>query len=206
MFNKIKAIENPKFDIYKDIKNILSGFSGQIAKAQDGEFGIATFVKNTMPIKSVDETFVYGEKNGMIDADESTFGRTVLHIKIELDGKPYSILNFHGFWHDGPKTDSPETITQSQNIIKLLNSIKGRKILCGDMNLDLDTKSIKLIESAGMRNLVKEYGISSTRTSYFKYDGKFADYIFISEGIEVDDFKVLQEEVSDHSPLYIDFS
>ena len=56
-----------------------------------------------------------------------------------------------------------------------------------------------------MRNLVKEYEITSTRTSFYKKsEDKHADYIFVSNGIEVKDFRVLPEEVSDHSALYLE--
>jgi endonuclease/exonuclease/phosphatase family metal-dependent hydrolase len=142
----------------------------------------------------------------MVGDDVSTLGRPVLHNKIETKNNLYSILNVHGFWHPGPGIDSPETLIQCENIAKLLNSIKGRKILCGDMNLFPDTKSIELIEEAGMRDLTKEYNIKSTRTSYFRLKETVADYIFVSDGVTVKDFKVLPDEVSDHSPLLLEFS
>lgn len=59
----------------------------------------------------------------------------------------------------------------------------------------------KLFEDAGMRNLIKEYGVTSTRTSHYTKDEKFADYAFITQGIKVKDFKVLPDEFSDHTPL-----
>jgi endonuclease/exonuclease/phosphatase family metal-dependent hydrolase len=65
-----------------------------------------------------------------------------------------------------------------------------------------------MIERSGIRNLVKEYGVESTRTKlYRRYEtgSKFADYIFVSPEVKVNDFKVLPDEVSDHSPLMLDF-
>lgn len=77
------------------------------------------------------------------------------------------------------------------------------KILCGDFNLNPDTESLSIIEK-GMKNLIKDYSITSTRTSLYEKPGKFADYCFISPDIEVKDFKVLPEEVSDHAALYLE--
>jgi endonuclease/exonuclease/phosphatase family metal-dependent hydrolase len=58
----------------------------------------------------------------------------------------------------------------------------------------------------GMRNLITEYGVTSTRTSlYTKTEERFADYIFVSKDIEVKDFKVLPDVVSDHAALLLEF-
>jgi len=78
-------------------------------------------------------------------------------------------------------------------------------VLCGDFNLLPDTESLKRLEGIGLRNLIKEYGITSTRTSFYDKPAKFADYALVSEGIEVKDFKILPDEVSDHSPMYLEF-
>lgn len=57
-----------------------------------------------------------------------------------------------------------------------------------------------------MNNLVKEYKVTSTRTSYYPKQEKFADYIFTSPDVAVKSFAVLQDEVSDHSPLLVEFA
>jgi endonuclease/exonuclease/phosphatase family metal-dependent hydrolase len=110
----------------------------------------------------------------------------------------------HGLWNGKGKTDSVERIAQSQRIKQFLDTINNPKILCGDFNLRPDTESVKIIES-GMRNLIKEYDIKSTRTSFYQKEEKYADYIFASADIIVNSFEVLNEEVSDHAPLLLDF-
>jgi endonuclease/exonuclease/phosphatase family metal-dependent hydrolase len=62
-----------------------------------------------------------------------------------------------------------------------------------------------MFEDFGLRNLVKEYGVISTRTHFYTKPEKFADYIFVLQGIDVKDFRVLPDAVSDHSPLYLEF-
>jgi len=60
-----------------------------------------------------------------------------------------------------------------------------------------------------MRNLIKDYDITSTRSKLYTKHKKpvlFADYIFTSPEIEVRDFKVLPDVVSDHLPLLLDYS
>ncbi len=79
-------------------------------------------------------------------------------------------------------------------------------MLCGDFNLLPDSESLLMVERIGLRNLIREYGITSTRTSLYPKDGRYADYAFISEGIQLKSFKVLPDEVSDHAPLLIEIA
>lgn len=108
---------------------------------------------------------------------------------------------------EGPgkgKNDSPERLEQSAKILEFTKKIQNPFILCGDFNLLPDTQSIQLFEDAGLRNLIKEFGVTSTRTSFYSKPEKHADYAFISDGMGLKDFKVLPDEVSDHAPLLID--
>ena len=86
-----------------------------------------------------------------------------------------------------------------------MNSLNGPKIICGDFNLRPGTQSIEIIEN-DLTNLIRVYDIHDTRTSYYKKSERYADYIFTSQGIAVHDFQVLNEEVSDHVALQLDFS
>lgn len=71
----------------------------------------------------------------------------------------------------------------------------------GDFNLLPESESLKKFEEFGLRNLIKEYGITSTRSSLYQKEEKYADYAFVSKDIEVQEFAVLPDEVSDHLPL-----
>ena len=86
-----------------------------------------------------------------------------------------------------------------------MDSINVPKVLCGDLNLRPDTESVKILEK-GMNNLIQTHKVNSTRTSYYPKPEKFADYIFTSPEITVKAFEVLKDEVSDHSPLLLDFA
>lgn len=115
------------------------------------------------------------------------------------------MVNVHGLWNGNGKTDTPDRLVQSDNIIKFIKNLDNPFVLCGDFNLLPDTESLKKFEEFGLRNLVREYNIRSTRTKFYDKEHKFADYIFVSKDIKVVDFKVMSDEVSDHSPLILDF-
>ena len=115
------------------------------------------------------------------------------------------LCNFHGLWvRDIFKQDNQQRLEQSKQIRTLLNNLDGEKIICGDFNIVTESQSIAILEK-GMRNLIKEFNITSTRSSHYTKDLKFADYILVSAGIKVKDFKVLQDEVSDHLALMLNF-
>ena len=74
-----------------------------------------------------------------------------------------------------------------------------------------NTKSIKMIKEAGYKNLIKDFGIKTTRNKLawdqFPDEEKqnFADYVFVSPEIKVRKFSVPNLEISDHLPLILDF-
>lgn len=141
----------------------------------------------------------------MSDLDATNLGRNLQYFKIDCE-KPLTMLYFHGLWTGGGKGDTEDRLNQSRRIVEFARSLPGDFILAGGFNLMPDTESIKLLESMNLRNLIKEYGVTNTRTSHYTKPEKFADYIFITPGIKIQDFKVLRDEVSDHAPLYLDFT
>ena len=130
--------------------------------------------------------------------------RNLQWIKLNVGGKMYSVLNVHGLWNGRGKTDTEERIAQSQRIKEFMSTVGNPKILCGDFNLLPETKSMKMIEE-GMINLVKKYDVKSTRSHFYPKEEKFADYVLVSPDVNIKDFKVLQEPVSDHLPLVVEF-
>lgn len=101
------------------------------------------------------------------------------------------------------KTDTDDRLEQSRKICSFISSCSGQVVVMGDFNLNPDTQSLAIAEE-GMRNLVTEFGITSTRTSFYTREGKYADYALVSPEVYVVDFKVLPDEVSDHAALWLE--
>lgn len=123
---------------------------------------------------------------------------------IELENNTI-IGNLHGIWQkNSHKLDTPERLEQSKIIKEFLADKSNSQILCGDFNLAPETESLNILET-NARDLIAQYKIDSTRSSYYEKSIRFSDYILISPSIEVKNFKVLQDEVSDHLPLMLEF-
>lgn len=200
---EIMAVEYPDdmHDGFSDLEKLLPEHRGFFRPILLGVYGIAIFVKKNISVVEEGEVLIHPSEIERIS--DGHHSRNMQWVKLNYDGKDFVVMNVHGLWNGMGKNDSPPRISQSNIIRKFMDGVSGSKILCGDFNLNPDTESIKILEN-GMKNLVKDYNITSTRTSFYAKPGKFADYMFVSPDIEVKDFKVMPEEVSDHSALFLE--
>ena len=213
-----------KTDIHKDLLKVLKNYTAFLAtpflkgydlkQKVDFEIAIgqAIFVKKGIKVLFSETNIIYGNKEsvvmGEIKREKKRYlevPRNIHCVTIKVGKKKILVGNLHGFWMPRSKTDSKERIHQSKKIKEIFDVFKGPRILCGDFNLRPDTKSMRLLEE-NMRNLIVEYGIKSTRSKHHKRTNKFADYIMVSDKVKVNNFEVMNEHVSDHLPLILDFS
>lgn len=207
-----------RLNLYNEIASILKDFQGYYAPTQDRyifyvgffdfdlSYGLACFIRKHIRVSKHGDFFVFRKRNGIDPKNiPNTLPKNVQYINLQAQDKNITICNLHGIWIPMSKQDSPSRIQQSKKILKFLEQQKEEKVLCGDFNLDINTKSIKILEE-DMRNLIKDYKIPTTRNKYFPGDEKFADYVFVSDGINIINFQVPNLDVSDHLPIILEFS
>lgn len=190
----------------QDISSVLKNHTAYFRPHHLDNYGLLILVKKHIQVIDEGDTFVYRHRGYVPEGDVGNHARNLQYITVATELGPRTILNFHGLWNGMGKGDSADRLSQSARIITKLESLKNPYVLCGDFNLKPDTESLKILEGVGLRNLIKEFNIASTRTKLYEKPEKFADYALVSEGIEVQEFKVLDDVVSDHSPLYLEFS
>lgn len=179
--------------------------------AYDLTFGQAMFVNNSVVVTSQDNYFITKEENFQtLKKDFSNLPTPLQYLSFINNGKTYHIFNFHGTPMPGDKLDTDQRLTEARKVKKIIDSKTDQKILVGDFNLLPQTKSVKIHEQQ-MRNLIKEFNIEKTRSSLSPYFGepdfqKFADYTFVSNGVEVKSFEVPKVDISDHLPMVLEFS
>ena len=191
--------------IYHEIQDVLSDYQGLFAGVEGDEWGLATFVRRSLSVIRSGDVFVHRWKDAMVGKDGTTLGRNLQYVELVSAHSHMLLCNFHGLFNGNGKTDTDDRLQQSAKILEFINADSSGSpvVLAGDFNLNPDTKSIAMFEK-GLRNLIKEYGITSTRTSFYEKENRFADYVFVSSTVEVKDFKVLPDEVSDHAALYLE--
>lgn len=203
---RVDVLGDIDINLYDTITKLLPNHKGYHAPSQDDDEGLAIFVKPHIKLNEVGDVFVHRYRNAMENDDGTTIGRNIQYAQFTENDKDYTIINFHGLWNGGGKTDSPDRLNQSRKIREFIDTkAKGRVVLVGDFNLEPNTESVAILEK-GMRNLIKENGITSTRSHHYTKPVKFADYAIVSNDLNVERFEVLQDPVSDHLPLLLEFS
>jgi hypothetical protein len=174
-------------------------------------FGLATFARRSLSI-------IDRRAARIIDHQDNLDAVPGLHpitrwlqlTEVAVPGGVLLVGNFHGIARPGSKLDSDERLEQSRAIRRVMDAHRGPLVLVGDFNLLPETESIRLLEF-GLRNLVIERAISSTRSRLNPYYGTpqeqpHADYAFISPGLRVASFQVPDVAISDHLPMILDLS
>jgi len=208
------VVEGMDDELFVKIQTALPSYKSYFRPHFKEVFGLAIFIKDTYEVIAEGSLYIYKEAGFVSGEDQGDHARILQYVTVETDAGVRTIVNVHGIWQPmsqeendlyGGKRDNVDRIEQSTRIVTFLGTLNNPYVLLGDFNLLPNTESIAMIERIGTRNLIKEYGITSTRTIHFKWKTKFADYVFVHEEVEVKDFKVLSDSVSDHSPLYLDF-
>jgi endonuclease/exonuclease/phosphatase family metal-dependent hydrolase len=188
-------------NLYNDITATLPHHMGYFRPSISNWYGLAMFVRKDLVIAEEGDVWVY-EVPAYVSGGNHP--RNLQYIRFAHESREYLVANVHGLWNGMGKTDSEHRLEQSQRIKKFLDSFAGPKMVCGDFNLLPETESVRILEE-GMRNLIREHNIASTRTHLYPKPGKHADYIFVSPDVTVKRFEVLPDVVSDHAPLLLEF-
>ena len=194
----------PQWFAHADIKNgkIHRDFGGKI---EQGNEVIAKFPIN----KAANEHYhkSYGDSSDRTNFHSEDHARSVVIAELDINGKSLQVLTLHGAYST-EKKDTERSLKQSEFLIKAVKRKNLPTIIAGDFNLLPDTKSIEMIDKE-FRNLGQEYKITSTIP---KHDHGtettkkgVLDYIFVNDQIKVNDFKVIETDISDHLPLLLDF-
>jgi endonuclease/exonuclease/phosphatase family metal-dependent hydrolase len=202
------VVKNARPKLFSELKEILPGFDGYFAAPLENDIGgLAIFIKKSLTVNWVENLVLFGEMNTTTDEQDPSFfsmGRNLQRLEFNHLEKTYTILNFHGMWIYKSKTDTERRILQSEKVKKIFAESNGARILCVDLNVFPNTKSLAILKE-GNRDLIEEYKITSTR-SLIKNRSEIVDYVIVSPEIGVKDFQVLKDEVSDHLPLFLEFN
>lgn len=198
-------------NLFRELLRILGPtYHGGFAAFQDdpSRMSQAIMLKSGIPFTMYEE-IVYKPDVAVETGSVMLTARKLQVLAVPLGNQRwFKIGNVHGAWFPDNKTDTPERIAQSHAIRKLMDDHRGPKVICGDFNLRPDTESLAILER-GMINLVKHYNALTTRTPLCRFWQKpgwdpYADYMLVSPDVEIRNFHVLPDLVSDHAPLVVD--
>ena len=148
--------------------------------------------------KIVDEQskLVYG-KYGAVNSRQDFYDHAYTLQMAKLENG-VTIFNHHGYWRPNPIGDKT-TIKVMRKVGEIVREAKGPVVVCGDFNIIHDSPAMRELDF--LEDLTEKYGVKTTLTS-LKLKKKVAcDHILVNNEVKVKDFKVLDNLVSDHTPL-----
>ena len=130
--------------------------------------------------------------------------RNFQHVVAEDEqGNPFHVINYHGYQIPSHKKGNEFTLKACQQLLDYTTSLQGPIIIAGDFNLEPGSESLALLDNA-FRNLSTEYGLTTTRTHHTS-KVEVCDYIFVNDGVTVQNFYTADEIASDHLGLVLEF-
>lgn len=182
---------NPEFKYYKYFPN----WSADIA---DGSMQMGNFVISKIPIVSTDSVFINGEYTEHSILTQTPSNNSAVNI-VKLENG-LTVVNHHGFWRKDPlgDEDSLRAFSNVEKVVKPLAS-EGPLVMCGDLNIIHESPCFEHLNF--LRDLTDENHVETTLSGARLQFKVPCDHILVNDGIEVKDFKVLPDIVSDHLAL-----
>lgn len=190
-------------DIYEKILEVLPNHQGVYCPLFPDGYGLATLVHKSITITDYGSHWIYVAKDTHVAGIDQS--RCLQWLTLSGDDQMVTVFNIHGLTDKTGKRDSDKRFLQLSNIQNFVTTFDHPVILAGDFNVTLKSQFIRDLEKTHI-NLVGKYHIQSTRSSIYTGTDRYADYIFLPEGCRENCFTACPEEISDHYPLYCDFS
>jgi endonuclease/exonuclease/phosphatase family metal-dependent hydrolase len=176
-------------------------FSYEIMRSK-GFYGNA--ILSRLPIVSEEVRYTHGSFEENVDFRQKRPNMfNAQRAAIDVNGRELQVLNHHGY-HDVDPNGVPEAIESAQKLADWISELSGPVVLAGDLNVWPASPAIQPLNKI-LRNLTVENGVLSTLTQFGAAEGVACDYIFASEEVNVKEFKVSEELVSDHKALILEF-
>jgi hypothetical protein len=173
------------------------------------EFGLATYVRQSLPVIAQASGFVHGEYSpdgwGAHPRARNAHCIRVFDYEARL---PLTVTQFHGLRDTAGKGDTPARLAQADAVVDLIKRVwpdNEQLVVCGDFNVLPGSMTFETLGKLGLRDLVTSRGFIDTRTSHYPKQGRFADYMLANDAVRIVNFDVVASpEVSDHRALLLD--
>lgn len=167
------------------------------------EFGNAVISK--YPIINTETVFTSGEIMHSVTAEnfvENT--RNAQFVTIRFENTDIMLVNHHGYWEANPLGSAQSVLSMQRltDTLRLLDPLPT--IVAGDMNLLSKAPAMRLFDDLA-EDLTATHAVSSTLSQLGKVQDVACDHILVNSLIQVVDFRVLSDLVSDHKALTLEF-
>ena len=177
--------------------------------------GNATFFRKSFQL--LDQKTIHLKKTrGPVDLNHrflasriKSFPRNALSLLLGKDNKQIRVINCHLAWGKSPEERAYHCV-QNQRLINYVKTLPRPFILSGDFNLTDDSRTVKELDKLA-RNLTAEHKIKNTlnprthRVQKLFPPGYAVDFVYASKGVQPKKFQLIEDDLSDHLGLKLDF-
>lgn len=173
------------------------------------EFGLATFVRASLPVIGQATDFVHGDfSSDGYGPHPRSRNAHCLRLFDYRAKRAITVAQLHGLRDLAGKGDTPARRGQADALVALIRRIwrEGEPlVVCGDFNVLPESMMFQALAELGLSDLVTFRGHTDTRTSHYTKEGRYADYMLVTADVEVRSFEVVEQpEVSDHRALLLE--
>jgi endonuclease/exonuclease/phosphatase family metal-dependent hydrolase len=199
------------FDILCDN---LTAYHGFLSKSHhcpcdpNSYFGNATFIKRDIEI--IDQNIIWMNDFREVpcgDLDFTYHPYSVVSSTLVFNNKKLTLLNGHYTWSSNPG-DNELKISRARKVCDYMESLDHKEIIVtGDFNASSETLTVKQFEKFGI-NLVKQNNITNTlnprlhKKQFLFPKGVQCDFVFVPFSSKVIEFKMVEDDLSDHFGIY----
>ena len=212
VFNADRTVifPEPMLNGVDDIKQLLgykySYFSPVFSIQVNGntvDFGNA--IISRFPLLATKTIFTHGSYVPLDSPARLDNSRNLQLARVEyLPGKTFNLVNHHAHWEKTP-AGSDTSVEKMQLVKAAIGQLDGPVILAGDLNVDPGTATLKIFDGS-LEDLTASYTIQSTLSLLGKVNNVACDHIFVDSTIQVQSFRVLDDVISDHKALLLEFN
>ncbi|GLW09183.1 metal-dependent hydrolase [Microtetraspora sp. NBRC 13810] len=207
-------------DLLADIRSRLPHHHGLFTASDSGpvndhehrshqqDFGLASFVAETLPVVGIRSAFVHGgyvEHHDRWPSHDRPRAALAVRVFDRRARRFVTVVNLHGLRDARGKADTPVRRAQAERLADLITGVREKgdlTVVCGDFNLLPGSETFRILAELELTDLVRD---ADTRTSRYPKPVRHASYLLVSDPAAVARFEIVNTpEVSDHRALMLD--
>lgn len=206
----------PSKDCYQELERRLPDFNSVLGRAFEDEtkqhyLANGIFFHHDIEASDTDIIHMGGEERSIApdDLNHREYPAKAVSTKLNYQGLELRIITGHFECHN-TAFDTDRSIQYARNLYNYINTLELPYILTGDFNVDWRTVTVGQFNDLG-RNPLSLLNIQNTlnpeihRVKHLFPEGIAADNIFVSNQIQIEGFRVVKENFSDHYGLELEF-
>lgn len=161
-------------------------------------------ILSCFPLEQQATHFIHGQLHHKASPTDSiTNTRNLQTARVAIGDRRLSIANHHAYWDISPMGNEV-SVEKMHRVRAILEKLPQPLITAGDMNVKSVSPAMHVFDGF-LKDLTAVHQVQTTLSSLGKVKDVDCDHILVSPDINVQNFTVSEELVSDHKALILEF-